>query len=96
MIDEHAVFTIQAGQEGAFVAAYEQARPLLLAAGASDVVMSRCVEHPSRFLLRARWDSLEAHMEGFRGSPAFGQWRGLIGPFFAADPEVTHYTVVRS
>lgn len=93
MIDEYAIFTIHAGREDDFLAAYAQARPLLLAAGATDVVMSRCVEHPSRFLLRATWESVEAHVDGFRGSPAFGQWRALIGPFFAADPDVAHYVV---
>jgi hypothetical protein len=34
---------------------------------------------------------VEDHMVGFRESELFTQWRGLIGPFFANPPEVTHW-----
>jgi hypothetical protein len=37
------------------------------------------------------WDSLDAHVVGFRESDAFSAWRALIGPFFASPPEVVHY-----
>jgi heme-degrading monooxygenase HmoA len=94
MIEEHALLTIVAGQEDAFVAAYAQARPLLLQSGATSATVSRCVEHSSRFLLLATWPTIEAHTEGFRGSAAFLAWRALLGPFFASDPEVTHYSSV--
>jgi heme-degrading monooxygenase HmoA len=51
-------------------------------------------ESPGRFLLQVEWDSLEAHTVGFRESPAFAQWRAIIGPFFAAPPVVEHFDVV--
>ncbi len=35
-------------------------------------------------------DSLEDHTVGFRNSQAFADWRALVGPFFAAPPEVEH------
>jgi hypothetical protein len=31
---------------------------------------------------------------GFRGSPAFAQWRALIGPFFDSPPVVEHFESV--
>jgi hypothetical protein len=37
------------------------------------------------------WDTLEDHMVGFRESPAFAEWRALLGPHFAGPPAVEHY-----
>lgn len=50
-----------------------------------------CRETPGRFVLTVEWDSLEAHTVGFRQSPAFAQWRALIGPYFAEPPHVEHF-----
>jgi hypothetical protein len=40
------------------------------------------------------WDTLEDHTVGFRGGPLFAQWRAIVGPFFAAPPEVEHFELV--
>ncbi|WP_051768123.1 hypothetical protein [Sphingobium sp. DC-2] len=45
---------------------------------------------PARYQLMVRWDRIEDHMEHFRASPAFPQWRALAGPFFTAPPEAVH------
>ena len=49
--------------------------------------VNKGVEHPDRYVLMIFWDTLEDHTVGFRGSPAFAQWRAIVGPFFAAPPE---------
>lgn len=54
----------------------------------------RGVESPDRYLLEIRWETLEDHTRGFRESPAFAQWRAIVGPFFAAPPAVEHFEVV--
>ncbi len=51
-------------------------------------------ESPGRFILRVEWDSLEAHTVGFRQSPAFAEWRAIIGPFFQEPPHVEHFDVL--
>jgi heme-degrading monooxygenase HmoA len=95
VIREHAVIDVQPGTNAAFEAAYTKARLVLLASpSAHTAVLSRCVEEPSRYLLLVEWDTLEAHTETFRGSPAFTAWRALIGPYFANPPDVTHYAEV--
>jgi heme-degrading monooxygenase HmoA len=53
--------------------------------------MTRGIESPSRFVLLVEWDSVQAHTENFRNSDRFPQWRGHIGPFFAAPPTVEHF-----
>lgn len=45
-------------------------------------------------MLTVEWDSLEAHTVGFRQSPAFAEWRALIGPYFAEPPQVEHFDVL--
>ena len=48
-------------------------------------------ESPGRVVLQVQWASLEAHTVGFRQSPAFAQWREVIGPFFQSPPNVEHF-----
>jgi quinol monooxygenase YgiN len=52
------------------------------------------IESPDRYLLMIEWDSVEDHMVHFRESPAFAQWRSIVGPFFASAPQVEHYDLV--
>jgi heme-degrading monooxygenase HmoA len=89
MILETAEFTVTDGP--AFEAAVREARPLFLGSpGCRGLSLHRVVEEPSRYRLLVRWERLEDHTETFRGSEAFTRWRGLVSPFFAAPPAVTH------
>ena len=95
MILEIATIDIQPGQEEAFEAGVRQATPLFLRAkGCHGLTLQRVIEQPSRYLLIVRWGTLEDHTVGFRGSPDFQAWRGLVGPFFAAPPSVVHTQAV--
>jgi heme-degrading monooxygenase HmoA len=90
MVLEVADIAVTPGAEPAFIEAYRQARGLLAAAeGVGPIRMTRGIESPSRFVLLVEWASIEAH-QAFRASPAFGQWRALIGPHFAQRPHVEH------
>jgi heme-degrading monooxygenase HmoA len=53
--------------------------------------VQRGIESPARFLLFIEWETLEDHTVGFRESPAFAAWRGIVGPFFAEPPKVEHF-----
>ncbi|WP_028927434.1 antibiotic biosynthesis monooxygenase family protein [Pseudonocardia acaciae] len=91
MILEIAELSIQPGREDDFAAAYRQARPLVAATeGFRSARMTRGIESPSTFVLIIEWDSVEAHLKGFRESERFTRWRELLGPYFAADPQVRH------
>jgi heme-degrading monooxygenase HmoA len=52
-----------------------------------------CMETPGRYVLQVNWETLEDHTVGFRESPAFAQWRAIIGPYFAQAPHVEHFVV---
>lgn len=95
MIHEHALLRIHPGQEADFEAAFARARPIIEGSpGAGRATLARCVEEPGSYLLLVEWVTVAAHTEGFRGSPAFGQWRELVGPFFAGVPDVAHFAPV--
>ena len=51
------------------------------------------IESPERYLLLLEWDTLEDHTVGFRGSPAYAQWRDIVVDFFTQAPFVEHFTV---
>ena len=95
MVLEVAIIEVTPGSEDDFAAAYAKAYPLVATTeGCRTVRMTRGIESPSRFVLLIEWDSVEAHERNFRDSERFPQWRGLIGPYFAAPPLVEHYVDV--
>ncbi len=92
MILERALFPIKPGMAEEFSAAFAQARKLLEATpGFQKLEMRQGIEAPDTFILLVWWDSVEAHMEGFRNSPAIQEWRALLSPFFAGTPQMEHY-----
>jgi heme-degrading monooxygenase HmoA len=92
VILERAIFEVQPGSEQDFEAAMEQAKEIVgQAGGFRSFRLQRGIERASTYLLLIEWDSVEDHMQGFRESELFVRWRELIGPYFAAAPEVEHY-----
>ena len=92
MVLEHAVLQVTAGREAAFETAFEEAKDIIAAMpGFGWLTLSRCVDRPARYLLLVEWASLEAHTEGFRGSPEYQAWKALLHDFYDPFPEVDHY-----
>lgn len=91
MILEIAQIEVRPESEARFEAAVAEAAPLFSGSeGCRSFDLHRSVEFPSRYRLVVGWDSIDAHMVGFRGSPAFERWRALVSPYFAAPPQVEH------
>jgi len=83
MVLEIAEFTAGAGHEEQFAEAYRAASAVILASpGCLSARMVRGVERPGVFTLLVEWETLEAHMTGFRGSEGFRRWRELLEPHF--------------
>ena len=94
-VDEIAHIRIASGDAAAFEAAVARAVPLFRAAqGCRAMRLDRSVEEAGAYMLVVTWDTVEDHMVHFRESPAFQQWRQLVGGFFAAPPEVGHVETV--
>lgn len=95
MVLEVALIEVLAGREEEFAAAYRKGHELLASTpGCRSVRMTRGVESASRFVLLVEWDSIEAHLDNFRATDRFTQWRTLIGPFFDGAPTVEHFVDV--
>lgn len=92
MVLEHAVLDVAPGQEPLFEESFGRAKEIIAASpGFRSLRLDRCVENPSRYLLLVEWDRIEDHTEGFRGSAAFQEWRGLLHHFYEPPPVVEHF-----
>ncbi|MFA7670535.1 MAG: antibiotic biosynthesis monooxygenase family protein [Burkholderiaceae bacterium] len=96
MVYEVADIRIVPGQREAFEEAIQRGVTTVIAKakGFIDYKIKRCVETPERYLLIIQWATLENHNKDFRESAAFGEWRAIVGPFFAGPPVMEHFEVL--
>lgn len=92
MIIEAAILSVKAGQGAAFEAALQQALPLIEATpGFLGLELRPCIENPDQYLLLVRWERLEAHTIGFRGSERYQRWRDALHHFYDPMPTILHF-----
>ncbi len=92
MILEVAILDVKPGQDAEFEAAFAEAQAII--AGMKGYVsheLQKCLEVNGRYLLLVRWETLEDHTEGFRGSPEYQKWKALLHHFYDPFPTVEHY-----
>jgi len=96
MILELADIRIHPDQQAAFDEAIQRGLDKVIrhARGYRGFKVNKGIEHPERYLLMIFWDTLEDHTVHFRQSPAFAEWRAIVGPFFAAPPVVEHFNLL--
>ncbi len=92
MVLELATVDIKKGTGIEFESNLEKAQNVISrSAGYLGHQFQKCLEQEDRYILLIRWQTLEDHTIGFRGSDLFTEWRALIGSFFASPPMVQHY-----
>ncbi|MBP6675556.1 MAG: antibiotic biosynthesis monooxygenase [Vitreoscilla sp.] len=96
MILEIADIRIQPGQQAAFEEAIQRGLAAVIAnaRGYHGFKLNKGIENPERYVMQIFWATLEDHTVGFRQSPAFAEWRAIVGPFFARPPEVEHFELL--
>jgi heme-degrading monooxygenase HmoA len=95
MILERALVHVLPGQEAEFERSLAEAREVVAKAdGFRSIRVLRGVESPHTYLLLIEWDSLDAHMEGFRESELYNHWRALLYQHFDGATQVEHYAPV--
>lgn len=96
MILEVADIRIQPGKEAEFDIAIRRGveTAIAKAKGFRGYTIQHGIEAPQRYLLMIQWETLEAHTVDFRNSPAFLEWRSIVGPYFAAPPAVEHFNLL--
>lgn len=95
MILEVADIRITPGQNAGFEKAIGQGLATVLprATGFIAHKVQKGIESPDRYLLMIWWQTVENHTVDFRQGPLFAEWRGFIGPFLAAPPNVEHFNL---
>ncbi len=96
MILELADIRIQPGKQQEFEAAILRGVQQVIhqAKGFHGYRVQRGIEAPERYVLTIYWETLENHTVDFRESPAFAEWRAIVGPYFAAPPAVEHFSLL--
>jgi heme-degrading monooxygenase HmoA len=97
MILEVATLTLKPATSADFEAAFRQAVPIIASMpGYVSHELQRCVEAADRYVLLVRWQTLEDHTVGFRGSEAYQEWRRLLHHFYDPFPTVEHFEMVET
>ena len=96
MILELADIRIHPGQRAAFDEAIQRGVNEVIsnAIGFQGYKVNKGIESPERYILQIFWETLENHTVDFRQSAAFGEWRAIVGSFFAAPPSVEHFNLL--
>ncbi|MDQ7968275.1 MAG: antibiotic biosynthesis monooxygenase [Oxalicibacterium faecigallinarum] len=96
MILELVDLRIQPGKQAEFDEAVQRGLNTVIgkAKGYQGHAINKGIESPERYVIQIYWKTLENHTVDFRESPAFQEWRGIVGPFFAAPPAVEHFNLL--
>lgn len=95
MILEVAILNVIPGKQSEFEQAFEQAQSIISGMkGYLSHELQKCLEQDSQYVLLVRWETLEDHTVGFRGSPEYQQWKALLHHFYDPFPTVEHYVRV--
>ena len=87
---------IHAGQQATFDEAITRGVTTVIAQakGFRGYKINQGIENPERYILEIFWETLENHTVDFRQSPAFTEWRAIVGPYFAVPPTVEHFKLL--
>lgn len=96
MILELADIRIQPGKQAEFDSAIQRGIDEVISKskGFKGFKVNKGMESPERYILMIFWETLENHTVDFRQSPAFAEWRAIVGPYFANPPVVEHFTLL--
>ncbi|MEH3157394.1 MAG: antibiotic biosynthesis monooxygenase [Gordonia paraffinivorans] len=95
MITEHALLPVDPARSREFEAAFDEAKAIIAASpGFGGLELLRSIESPDTYLLLVRWESVEAHTDGFRGSAGYERWKALLHRFYDPFPIVEHFAPI--
>ncbi len=97
MMLEVAVLDVKPNQNVEFEAAFKKAKNIIKSMkGFISLELQKCMEKDNRYILLVRWEKLEDHTQGFRGSKEYQVWKDLLHNFYDPFPVVEHYEKVFS
>ncbi|MER6216947.1 putative quinol monooxygenase [Streptomyces sp. NPDC048387] len=91
---EYIRYRIASQDQQAFEEAYARAAEALAAAPECiDYELAHNTEDTERYILRIRWTSVDAHLNGFRKGEHFPAFFQAIRPYVTQIEEMQHYSV---
>ena len=95
MILEVAILNVIQGKEKEFEVNFAQAQKIISSMnGYLSHELQKCIETPNRYILLVKWNSLEDHVNGFRKSKEYQEWKALLHHFYNPFPTVEHYQLI--
>lgn len=95
MILEAVILHIKPGLNEAFEESFRSASSIIRSMkGYVSHELQKCMETENQYLLLVRWETLEDHTVGFRGSEEYQEWKKLLHHYYDPFPVVEHYTNV--
>jgi len=95
MILEAAMLQVKVGQEALFEASFRKASAIISSMPGYIIhELHRCMEVDGKYLLLVRWETLEDHTIGFRGSQQYLEWKQLLHHYYEPFPTVEHFEQV--
>ena len=92
MILEAALLQVKSGSEPDFEESFKKASAIISSmSGYISHELHRCLEAKGKYLLLVRWQRLEDHTIGFRGSAEYQEWKRLLHHFYEPFPTVEHF-----
>ena len=95
MVLEVATLNVKAGLSADFEKAFKEAQKIISSMdGYISHQLKKCIEEVDKYILLVKWEKLESHTEGFRGSAEYQDWKKLLHHFYEPFPIVEHYVAV--
>ncbi len=92
MILEVAILRVIPGQSAKFEDSFKQASKIISSIkGYIEHELQKCMEEEDKYILLVRWENLEDHTIGFRGSKEYQEWKALLHHYYDPFPVVEHY-----
>ena len=96
MVTEIARFRAQPGKADELANGLMKGAAIIKTAeGYQSIKVSRCIEDAQLFIFQIEWETLAHHVEKFRGSPLFAEYRSHITGRFIEPVDVNHFEAIR-
>ncbi|MBD2566833.1 antibiotic biosynthesis monooxygenase family protein [Anabaena lutea] len=92
MILEAVMLNVKPGMESDFESTFKKAAAIISSMhGYLSHEIHKCIEVKGKYLLLVKWQTLEDHTVGFRGSAEYQEWKKLLHNFYEPFPTVEHF-----
>lgn len=95
MVTEIARFRAQPGKADELANGLMKGAAIIKTAeGCESIKVSRCIEDDQLFIFQIEWETLAYHVDKFRGSPLYAQYRSHIAGLFVEPVDVNHFEAI--